>query len=350
MAVAKIHPEHLIDKLIAGTLSPAEELRLRTHLANCAPCRFEIAVLDGIGQEAGGDESPVSAPNPPPAQPLAARVVSRARVRRRAALLIAALVLGTGGALAALSGVVPVPTWARWPRGGASKSDSPASGAVKRPALAKSPSMVRTSPLAARVPDSSEPSASAVAVPEIASVGPRAEDEDAATSPRLGAPLASPPRRTARAPSLTGARVRAEAARAAPVAADSARPTDGAATLFAEANRARRNGNAARAVELYRTLETRFPNAPEAQLSRALLARLLLDDGNPSAALSGFDGYLAQDAPVLGEEALVGRARALEQLGERAAAVATWREILVRFPHSVHARLAASRLAALESR
>jgi TolA-binding protein len=120
--------------------------------------------------------------------------------------------------------------------------------------------------------------------------------------------------------------------------------------LFADANRARRDGNVSRAVALYQSLQTRFPSSSESELSRALLAQLLLDRGSPEQALAGFDRYLAEGAPVLRAEALVGRARALEQLGQAAQAVAAWQLVQSRFPGSVHARLAATRLAALGMR
>ena len=120
-----------------------------------------------------------------------------------------------------------------------------------------------------------------------------------------------------------------------------------AAGLFAAANRARHDGNVASAVELYRTLERQYPNSAESRLSRALLAKLELDNGDAEAALSGFDRYLADGSPVLTAESLVGRARALEQLGKREEAAATWRLVLRRFPGSVHGRLASTRLAAL---
>jgi TolA-binding protein len=117
--------------------------------------------------------------------------------------------------------------------------------------------------------------------------------------------------------------------------------------LFADANRARRDGNADRAVALYRALQSRYPSSSETELSRALLAQLLLERGNPEAALAGFDRYLEGGAPVLSAEALVGRARALEQLGKTTQAASAWREVQRRFAGSVHARLAAARLAAL---
>ena len=105
-----------------------------------------------------------------------------------------------------------------------------------------------------------------------------------------------------------------------------------------------------RAVALYRALQSRYPSSSESELSRALLAQLLLERGNPEAALAGFDRYLADESPVLSAEALVGRARALEQLGKSTQAAAAWRQVQSRYPGSVHARLAATRLAALGMR
>jgi len=120
-----------------------------------------------------------------------------------------------------------------------------------------------------------------------------------------------------------------------------------AAALFAEANRARRDGNVERAVGLYRDLQSLYPGSGESELSRALLAQVLLERGNAEAALTAFDRYLATDSPVLNAESMVGRARCLEQLGRRDQAVVAWQLVQSRFPNSVHARLAAKRLAAL---
>ena len=123
-----------------------------------------------------------------------------------------------------------------------------------------------------------------------------------------------------------------------------------AANLFAEASRARRDGNTGRAVTLYRQLEHDYPSSPESQVSVALLAKLLLDRGDPEAAAADYDRYLHEGSPVLGAEALVGRARALEQLGKLDDAANAWLEVEQRFPGTVHARLAATRLAALGGR
>ena len=130
-------------------------------------------------------------------------------------------------------------------------------------------------------------------------------------------------------------------------ASDAAPQLSPAASLFSDANRARRDGNVDRAVALYQSLQARFPSSAESELSRALVAQMLLEHGSPEAALAGFDRYLAQGTPVLSAVALVGRARALEQLGKSAQAAVAWQEVQARFPGSVHARLAAARLVAL---
>jgi TolA-binding protein len=139
-----------------------------------------------------------------------------------------------------------------------------------------------------------------------------------------------------------------------PASSGNARPeppaASSAASLFAAANRARRDGNVASAVQLYRALERQYPSSAESQLSRALLAKLELDNGDAEAAVAGFDRYLSEGAPVLTAESLVGRARALEQLGKLEEAAASWRTVMRRFPGSVHARLASTRLSALGMR
>jgi outer membrane protein assembly factor BamD (BamD/ComL family) len=155
-----------------------------------------------------------------------------------------------------------------------------------------------------------------------------------------------------RAPSSAAfASLPSEPTPAAAARAEASTPrVDPAAALFADANRARRDGNIERAIVLYRSLQSRFPTSAESELSRALLAQLLLDRGSPEAALAGFDRYLAEGAPVLGAEALVGRARALEQLGKSAQAITAWQAVQKSFPGSVHARLATTRIAALGER
>ncbi len=374
MKVVDLHPEDLIDRLSAGSLSPAERERLDAHLSQCDACRFELSVRDDFEQDAPVvEERPqltFSSPSatertrPPAPMPRAARVTPsmRARSRRRwpLALLAAALLLCAGGATAAVvTGAVQAP-WLPWTAEPKARPSEPRAATVAKAAP-------KSKHVAAKLAASSAPSSAPVDEPAVAADVPSATPP--AQVPAAPAPLTatsgvtSEPRVAAvqRAPAPRALALPSNAA-FAPLAgasdstasnagAERASPkVDPAAALFADANRARRDGNAERAVTLYRALQSGYPSSSESELSRALLAQLLLDRGSPEAALAGFDRYLAQGAPVLSAEALVGRARALEQLGKPAQAAAAWREVQNRFAGSVHARLAATRLAALGTR
>ncbi|HEX4338074.1 MAG TPA: tetratricopeptide repeat protein [Polyangiaceae bacterium] len=126
--------------------------------------------------------------------------------------------------------------------------------------------------------------------------------------------------------------------------------TASAPELFRAANAARRSDDTERAIGLYKELETRYPKSDEARVSYATVGSLLLDRGDPRSALDGFNHYLSRGDGALGEEALVGRALAFQRLGQHDAEVGAWQEILRRFPASVHARLAKSRLVELGQR
>ena len=103
------------------------------------------------------------------------------------------------------------------------------------------------------------------------------------------------------------------------------------------------------AIATYRRLQSTFPETAEAGLSYALAGQLLLKQGRPSDALAQFDRNLKSDGEV-GEEALAGRATALEQLHRTADAVAAWKKFLARYPGSVYAERARARLAELNER
>jgi TolA-binding protein len=353
MKVVDIHPEELIDKLASGSLTLAERERLNVHLAQCSSCRFEIGVRADLVAEApvfeerphltfaGGmrSERALAAPRELPElqAPLSVRSRSRSRSRWPLSLLAAAIVLCAGGAMAAIavaggSGWLP---WSAQPKPGDSNAD--AGDAKPGPKSKRTAGKSSSTPLPAL-------EASANSAPSATS----APSERVAPPVRVGVAPTPPSARPRPAPAAL------ENARSAlPVEAGSTEAparVEPAAALFADANRARRDGNLDRAVALYRSLQSRYPSSSESELSRALLAQLLLERGDPEAALAGFDRYLAEDTPVLSAEALVGRARALEQLGKSTQAAAAWRQVQSRFPGSVHARLAATRLAALGMR
>ena len=173
-------------------------------------------------------------------------------------------------------------------------------------------------------------------------------------SPPVVAPTSAPPSAPASAsavnvvPSSPSAdRIEREAVAAQPPAsAGAASPT--AAVLFERGGELRRRGERDAAVAVYRRLQHLHPAARETRLSFALAGRLLLDAGRPADALAQFDRYLAGGGGV-DEEALAGRARALEQVGRSRDAAAAWRRLLERHPQSVYAPDARARLQQLSA-
>ena len=122
-----------------------------------------------------------------------------------------------------------------------------------------------------------------------------------------------------------------------------------AATLFEQANRARRGGSYGSAERLYRRLQESFPGSPEARLSQVSLGRLLLDRGQAAAAVQQFDAYLSSGGS-LSEQAMLGRALALGRLGRQGTEVSAWEQFIKAFPNSAHASRAHRRLTQLNAR
>ncbi|AKU98856.1 hypothetical protein AKJ09_05520 [Labilithrix luteola] len=132
---------------------------------------------------------------------------------------------------------------------------------------------------------------------------------------------------------------------------ESVNDTASAAELFREANGERRAGNVPNAIQLYRSLQSRYPNAAESHASRVSLGRLLLDrQSDPRGALAEFDAYLQVSGDeTLAEEARVGRALAFQRLGERDEERRAWLELLQHHPDSLQVPRARQRLEALEN-
>jgi TolA-binding protein len=286
------HPEELLDRERAGTLSAADRAELDAHTASCAACALERGLgadFAARGREVVDDDVAAArvASRTAAALGLEARPSARARGPRRFALRAAvalAAMLAVGGAAAAILAV---------------SRDAPAP---------PEPAPVR------------EEATAPVEAPPPATV---ATAEEAATEP---APSAEP-------------RARASASASEAATAES---------LFARANQARRRGDDAEAIRLYRELQQRFPTSREAKVSRATLGQLLLDKGDSKKALSEFDGYLGDGGTgAVTEEALVGRASALQRMGKAAEERAAWQALLAKYPDSVHAPRARQRLSEL---
>lgn len=115
-----------------------------------------------------------------------------------------------------------------------------------------------------------------------------------------------------------------------------------ASSLFKHANRARREGRTAEAIDSYRQLQRSHRSSPEAQLSHLSLGHLLLASGNPAQALSQFDSALdSSGASSVKAEALYGKGLALGRLGRSGEERSTWQRLLNEFgasPYAAHAK------------
>jgi TolA-binding protein len=95
-------------------------------------------------------------------------------------------------------------------------------------------------------------------------------------------------------------------------------------------------------------LEAHFPGSNEARVSRVSLGKLFLRAGRPSDAEAAFAQYLRSGAADLREEALVGRADALEALGRSTEERNTWQELVRGYPASVYTNRARGRIAEID--
>jgi anti-sigma factor RsiW len=321
--VVGLHPEELLDRAQRGQLSEQERARLDAHLAHCAACRVEQQMRADFAEEleqevevrlpnlAGLAEHAAQAPVPVPQR----TAVRRSRKVQTAWLLVAAaLVFASAAAGAGARGR----TWFRLMT----------SSFVSEPAPAQTPvESTGTKPAAVARP---------VGVSPKGPDGPLVEELEAATPPNSPA-VAVAPAQTAESP------------RPAP---------SGAAHLFDAERAARVRGDYAKVMYIHQELLSRYPGSREALVSRATVGQLLLDRGDPAAALASFEAYLAGGLGVsrnlesgspggrseeLTELSMVGRATALDRLGRGEEARRAWRALLIAFPDTPYAKHAAAR-------
>jgi len=270
------------------------------------------------------------------------------RPRRRAGVgvwVAAVVLLAVSSIAAAQQGVlVRVLDYARRQAAnvlvGAEREKAPSGRAGNRPAsqgAAQLSSLERTTPVSspqAHVQVPRTPSEPWIEVGDQAARPQRAQATRARAKEKSGKPTFVP---TVRAEPVVAAPVVA-----APVVAASV-PSESAASLFAQAGALRARGQSQGASQLYRKLIEKFGASPEGHLSVALLARLELDQGDATAALRGFERYLASGDLALREQALAGRALALGRLGQRGAECAAFESLLRNYPDSAYASVSRQR-------
>jgi hypothetical protein len=314
MTTIDLHPEEMLDAARRGTLGPAAVEDLRAHLGRCAACRASLTLPDELAAEAAvtsADDALLAsmvrgALLTTPGEPRIATEPrphrAHAGAGRRVALALALLLVGGSGGAAV------------WSMGGATLAQKfvPEILQLKR----RSPSP-RPAPAPARVAVPA-PEIVPMPPPEAPALEPPAPPPAPAHLPRLHVPL--PPPATA-------------------------------AELFADANRARREGDAALALRRYAELRRAYPGSREELTSRVVVGDLLLAqlaDVPTRAALASFDSYLAASPTgTLAEEALAGRASALMRLGRRDEERAAWTQLLREHPDSVQKERARRRLVEL---
>jgi TolA-binding protein len=326
--MSDIHPENLLEKFAAGGLTPNEHDLLQEHLAGCVACRFELLVRADLETEAEALEFDHISTRQlllalPEAHSLSAPLLAAAPLeplQKDPAPAPGDLQKLAGGRRRPWRRVVAITTAAL----------GLASGAAALVAT-QVPSAQRTLDVALRT--SSAPSTHGIS----AKLSAR---QRAATAAAPVAPAVQPDE-----PARQRASAPAPRAPRAPAQADEALT---AAQLFSDANQARRASNPARATQLYRLLQRKFPASQEAQLSLVTLGSLQLNGGNPAGALATFNRYLSRGGGrSLEAEALYGQAQALRRLGRTGEERRAWERLLARHPGSGYAPQARERLDSL---
>jgi TolA-binding protein len=303
----------------AGGLSLVEQQRLTTHLSGCGLCRMAASLGDSVGRSGAPDVGDVAM-----AERLIARLLSPATVGERRPPARARALSGARGfrsrrrrlvdgrlavaaALLLLIGGAASAAWWRY------------APLWRRP----SPQLQEPQPASPAGPRKRHAAIHAVPAPE-----PEMEPEQPEQPEPEPEPEATP------APPAT----------VTPPAAAAVRVRSGAAQLFRQANQERREGRFDRALASYRTLQRAQPRTQEATLSFLSMGELYLERDRPEAALAAYDSYLKTGDAALAEEALVGKASALERLGRGGAERAVWVTLLARHPQSDYRWRAQQRL------
>jgi TolA-binding protein len=283
-------PDNLLIGHRRGALSDQEQARLDGHLGGCPTCRLALQLgfdFDRVLDTVPGDDLIAArfARNLGPKLELQRARPRTQREERRYVLVAAAAiaVIGSAGLAAAKLGA--------WPF--ALPAAEPATGHARAHAL----SVLRKPPV--------------VLAPGPAAAGSTAEPVHPTPEHDEALPERAPP----------------------------------ATELFARANAHRREGEPLRARSLYHQLQQLYPRSAEVEVSFVSLGRLELELGEPRDALEQFDRYLTKSPRgALAEEALFGKASALERLGRGAAERAVWQTLLADHPSSVYADRARHRL------
>lgn len=373
MTVIDLHPEELLDKAAHGELSDLERARLDAHLARCSACRAEQLLRADFAAELDGEDRPsavlglvqgaLAAPraaepatsSPPviaaPPVPLAAPPAPRApdtaetssdlaavpslrrRPRRTAVYLLVAAAVLAASAAGATGMTARVWQSLRGPAQELSHASGTSTAAVAATATATATAVSAASPAPSPATEPGGPMNDAPA--------PTAEAAPSAPPVALTPAVAHVPMA---APAPSHASVPAAAVVPVSAVVPSAIASASASDLFDSANTARRSGDTAGALARYDALDRQFPNSREARVAKATTGRLLLDRGDAAGALARFDAYLASGSSELREEAMAGRATALERLGRDEDESRAWAALLATYPRTPYAAHARARV------
>ena len=308
MSFADLHPEGLLEREVSGTLEARDRVQLERHLEGCEACRFERKVRKDFAEElADAEPLPAAAGFTQLLIQAALRPKLRdaSSVRARLSASVTGLVAAAAICASAAMGVALAGHLL--PR--LEDAPVPITSPPSAPQAARSPTETPTR-LDTSAKDAPVPATEIRA--EVSPSPPPPERPPASAYVRTAPPM----------PTLEST----------------------AASLFDAENEARRQGDYVRALSLHHELGARFASSTEAQVSRAVMGRGLLDRGKAEEALACFDDYLIFGSGDLGEEVMAERATALERLERTDDARAAWQRLRETYPASSYASRATARL------